>query len=81
LQALASRRFRWEAFRDVEDTANHLLGASLMGIGGVTAMGCTIGQGLSGLSTLALGSILTFLAILAGARHALVRQYRRLMGE
>ncbi len=44
--ALASGSFRWEGFRDTEDTANHLVGAALMGIGGVTAMGCTIGPGL-----------------------------------
>jgi len=43
--SLATRQFRWEGFRDTEDTANHLAGAALMGIGGVTAMGCTIGQG------------------------------------
>src|SRR5580765_2485158 len=45
--ALASRRFRWEGFRDAGDTANHLVGAALMGVGGVTALGCTVGQGLS----------------------------------
>lgn len=64
--ALASRTFRWEGFAGPEDTANHLVGAALMGVGGVTAMGCTVGQGLSGLSTLALGSFLAFGAILAG---------------
>jgi uncharacterized membrane protein YedE/YeeE len=51
--ALFSRSFRWEGFRDVEDTANHLVGAALMGFGGVVATGCTIGQGLTGFSTLA----------------------------
>jgi hypothetical protein len=56
-----------KAFAACEDTANHLLGAVLMGIGGVTAMGCTIGQGLSGLSTLALGSFVAWPAIMAGA--------------
>ena len=58
LMALASREFRWEGFANVEDTANHLVGAVLMGVGGVTAIGCTIGQGLSGISTLSLGSLL-----------------------
>jgi uncharacterized membrane protein YedE/YeeE len=66
-QAVASRRFRWEGFSNTEDTANHLVGGVLMGFGGVTALGCTIGQGLSGLSTLALGSFLAFGAIVAGA--------------
>lgn len=69
--ALASRSFRWEGFRDVRDTANHLVGALLMGVGGVTAMGCTIGQGLSGLSTLSLTSAVAFAAIIAGAVAAL----------
>ena len=64
--ALLSRGFRWEGFAGPEDTANHLVGGALMGIGGVTALGCTIGQGLSGLSTLAIGSFIAFAAILAG---------------
>ena len=67
LSALLSGRFRWEGFRDTEDTANHLVGGALMGFGGVTAMGCTIGQGLSGVSMLALGSFITLAAIVAGA--------------
>jgi uncharacterized membrane protein YedE/YeeE len=67
LVAVAGRSFRWEGFRDTEDTANHLIGGALMGFGGVTALGCTIGQGLSGISTLALGSFLTLAAIVAGA--------------
>ena len=67
LHAVLSGRFRWEGFRDTEDTANHLAGAALMGFGGVTAMGCTIGQGLSGISMLALGSMITLVAIICGA--------------
>lgn len=65
--ALSTRRFRWEGFANTEDTANHLVGAVLMGVGGVTALGCTVGQGLSGLSTLALGSFIAVAGILAGA--------------
>ncbi len=64
--ALYTRTFRWEGFASVEDTANHIAGAVLMGFGGVTALGCTIGQGLTGISTLAVGSILTFLSIVGG---------------
>jgi hypothetical protein len=67
LSALVSRRFGWDGFRDTEDTANHLVGAALMGFGGVTAMGCTIGQGLSGVSMLAAGSFITVAAIVVGA--------------
>jgi uncharacterized membrane protein YedE/YeeE len=79
--ALISRNFRWEGFVSLEDTANHLIGAALMGFGGVTAMGCTVGQGITGFSTLAVGSILTFLAIIAGAAAMLKLQYWRIMRE
>ena len=76
--ALAGRSFRWEGFRGVEDTANHLVGALLMGVGGITALGCTVGQGLSGLSTLSLGSIVATAAILLGAVAALRWQVWRM---
>jgi uncharacterized membrane protein YedE/YeeE len=66
LVALAGGSFRWEGFGGTEDTANHIVGGALMGVGGVTALGCTIGQGLSGVSTLALGSFLALGGILAG---------------
>lgn len=79
--ALLTKNFRWEGFVSFEDTANHLLGAALMGFGGVTAMGCTVGQGITGFSTLALGSIVTFLAIIAGATAMLKFQYWRMMRE
>jgi len=69
--ALARRGFRWEGFRNAEDTANHLAGGALMGVVGVTALGCTIGQGISGVSTLALGSFLALAAIIGGAVAAL----------
>ena len=75
--AIATRTFRWEGFRDAEDTANHIVGGMLMGFGGITALGCTIGQGISGLSTLALGSIITFLAIVAGSALTMKYQYWR----
>ncbi|HET9023759.1 MAG TPA: YeeE/YedE family protein [Burkholderiaceae bacterium] len=76
--ALLTGRFRWEGFRDTEDTANHLAGAGLMGFGGVTAMGCTIGQGLSGVSMLAVGSVITLAAIVIGAVAALRYQAWRI---
>jgi len=76
--ALVSRQFRWEGFSGTEDTANHLAGGLLMGVGGVTALGCTIGQGLSGLSTLALGSFVAVAAIIAGAVAALKYQMWRI---
>lgn len=76
--SLGTRQFRWEGFANLEDTANHLAGATLMGIGGVTALGCTVGQGLSGVSTLSIGSLLALLAIVAGAVLALRYQVWRL---
>jgi uncharacterized membrane protein YedE/YeeE len=79
--ALATRSFRWEGFRDAEDTANHIVGGVLMGFGGVTALGCTIGQGITGISTLALGSILTFVSIVAGSAATMKVQYWRLSRE
>ena len=75
--ALATRGFRWEGFRDAEDTANHVVGGLLMGFGGITALGCTIGQGITGFSTLALGSILTFASIVAGSALTMKYQYWR----
>ncbi len=65
--ALATRSFRWEGFASLADMRNQLVGAFLMGAGGVTAVGCTIGQGLSGLSTLALGSVIAVAGIVAGS--------------
>nr|WP_042674186.1 YeeE/YedE family protein [Methylobacterium sp. B34] len=63
--------FHWEAPDDAREVKRHLFGAFLMGTGGVTALGCTIGQGLSGLSTLSVGSMLALGAILVGARAGL----------
>jgi uncharacterized membrane protein YedE/YeeE len=65
--ALAARSFRWEGFASLADLRDQLIGAVLMGFGGVTAMGCTIGQGMSGVSTLAIGSFIALAGILAGA--------------
>lgn len=79
--SLLTRSFRWEGFASVEDTASHLIGAALMGFGGVTAMGCTVGQGITGVSTLALGSFLTLAAIIVGAVVAIKVQYWRLMRD
>lgn len=81
LYSLSSRGFRWEGFRNAEDTANHLAGAMLMGVGGVCAMGCTIGQGLSGISTLSATSLVAVAAILAGAVAGVRYQAWRLGGN
>jgi uncharacterized membrane protein YedE/YeeE len=75
--SLISRSFRWEGFRDAQDTGNHLVGAALMGMGGVCAMGCTVGQGLSGISTLSATSFVALASILAGCVAGLKYQIWR----
>jgi uncharacterized protein len=65
--AVATRSFHWEGFRGAQDTGLHMVGAVCMGVGGVTALGCTVGQGLSGLSTLSVTSMIAVAGILAGA--------------
>jgi len=65
--AMSTRQFRWEGFSSMEDLRTQLLGAVLMGFGGVTAVGCTVGQGLAGVSTLAVGSFIVLGSIIAGS--------------
>jgi hypothetical protein len=76
--ALATRTFRWESFASVEDLSNHIVGGVMMGFGGVTALGCTIGQGLSGVSTLAVGSFMALGAIIVGCVAAVRYQTWRI---
>ncbi len=74
-------RFRILTFSDTGDTVRTLLGAMMMGVGGVMALGCTVGQGITGVSTLALGSFITFGAIVGGAVVGLKALERWLMSE
>jgi len=76
--AVATKTFRWEGFASTEDLVNHIAGGLLMGFGGVVALGCTIGQGLTGISTLAIGSILTFFAMIGGCVAAVKYQEWRI---
>ena len=78
--ALAMGRFHLSTFSDVGDTLRNLGGAALMGIGGVMALGCTVGQAVTGVSTLALGSFLTFGAIVVGGFQGL-RLLERMVGR
>jgi uncharacterized membrane protein YedE/YeeE len=66
LMAVATGSFRIESFVDRHDLTRHVGGAMLMGAGGVLALGCTIGQGITGMSTLSLGSMIAWLSILGG---------------
>lgn len=70
------RDARLEGFSTVGQLLRYLLGGALMGFGGVLALGCTIGAGLSGVSTLSLGSMIALAAIVAGARLALLVEAR-----
>ncbi len=73
--ALATQRFHWEGYSSPQHMLRSVSGAILMGIGGVAALGCSVGQGLTGLSTLALASFVAvagiFLGTAIGLRGAL----------
>jgi len=81
LYALFTRSFRIEWFANGADFANHVVGGVLLGIGGVLAMGCTVGQAITGVSTLAIGSLITFVAIVAGSAATMKFQYWRMLRE
>lgn len=81
LWALSTRRFRIEWFVSFDDFLNHLVGAVLMGFGGVLAVGCTIGQAVTGVSTLAIGSFIAFAGIFAGCVGMMKYQYWRILRE
>lgn len=71
--AVMTGSFRVTGFSSSEEMLHYMGGGALMGFGGVLALGCTIGQGVTGLSTLSLGSILSVAAILAGGYMAAER--------
>ncbi len=76
LSALLTRTARWEGFDSPGRLAASLVGGLLMGFGGVVAVGCTIGQGLSGLSALAFASLPAIAGIVVGALLTLRRRGR-----
>lgn len=79
--AMAMGRFRLSTFSDADDTIRNLLGAAMMGVGGVMALGCTVGQAITGVSTLALGSFVTFGAIVGGGFYGLKLLERWVMAD
>lgn len=81
LWSLLSKGFRIEWFAGFKDFLNHFIGAVLMGFGGVLAMGCTVGQAITGVSTLAVGSIITFVAIVFGSALTMKIQYYKMVYE
>ncbi len=81
IYAVATRNFRIEWFHSFKDFVMHVFGAALMGIGGVLAMGCTIGQGVTGVSTLALGSFMAVLSIILGCAMTMKVQLYKMVYE
>lgn len=81
LAATAMGRFKVATFSSVAETKRGLFGAALMGMGGVLALGCTIGQAITGVSTLALGSFLTAAALICGGLQGMKALERILMAE
>lgn len=79
--ALLQRSFRWQGFAGTADVGHHLVGGLLMGVGGITAYGCSIGQGVSGFSTLSAMSFVAVAAMIAGAVAGLKYQSWRLERE
>ena len=71
IAALMKKEVRIEAYDDALEMRRHLLGAFLMGFGGVSAYGCTIGQGVSGMATLSAAAPLALGSILIGATGGL----------
>jgi uncharacterized membrane protein YedE/YeeE len=78
LYVILTGNFRLETFTDRSDMLRHISGGVLMGFGGVLALGCTIGQGVTGMSTLAFGSLLTLVSIVFGSALTMKIEYHRL---
>ena len=81
LYTLIFRRIRLEWFVAWDDFFRHVFGGILMGIGGVLALGCTIGQGITGFSTMALGSFVSIAAIVVASMMTMKYQYYRMLYE
>ncbi|MEQ1611546.1 MAG: YeeE/YedE family protein, partial [Hyphomicrobiaceae bacterium] len=70
--AIWRAELRWEAFDDATEMRRHVLGGALMGVGGVLAQGCTIGQGMSAASTLTITAPIFIACVIAGAKLGLL---------
>ncbi len=81
IYSILSRSFRFEWFSSKKDFLIHVIGGLLMGVGGILGMGCTIGQGITGVSTLAIGSFLTLTSIIFGSALTMKIQYYKLVYE
>ncbi|RMG59399.1 MAG: YeeE/YedE family protein [Gammaproteobacteria bacterium] len=79
--AVVFRKFRIEWFSSGKDFLRHAIGGMLMGLGGVLGMGCTFGQGITGASTLALGSFIDLAFIILGSALTMKVEYYKLVYE
>ena len=68
ISAIIGGRFIWVGFDGPRQMGRYALGAAMMGFGGVTAGGCTVGAGLAGIPTLSIAAVLALIAIIAGAK-------------
>lgn len=67
LGSWSQSEFRWEACEDPRELGRQMFGAILMGFGGVVAVGCSVGQGLTAASTLTFSAPIVVGAIILGA--------------
>ena len=81
LYVILTGKFRLESFSDREDMVRHMVGGVFMGFGGVLALGCTIGQGITGMTTLAFGSLLALISIIFGSALTMKVEYYRMDDE
>ena len=81
LYSIIFRKFRIEWFQSGKDFITHVIGAVFMGTGGVLALGCTIGQGVTGFSTMAVGSLMAFMSIVFGSALTMKIQYYKMVYE
>lgn len=71
LTAVLTGRFRLEGYESPAHMLRSVSGAAMMGIGGAMAYGCSVGQGLTGLSTLAMPSLIAVAGIVVGTAFGL----------
>lgn len=76
LVALLRREFRLEGFERPADMLRYALGGALMGVGGVLALGCTVGNGLTGIASLAPTSFIALPAMVLAAAATLKWRWR-----
>jgi uncharacterized protein len=69
--------FKLQSFQGPRELLSYFAGSILMGFGGVTALGCSIGQGLTGLAMLSAGAVLAVAGIVGGALAAIRWRGRR----